>query len=93
MALLLCPFSYTMLLLKILLQIFILGLDIYLQVCDNAAMGGVTLCAGLRIPICQSAGRSRKDLNHCPTRVNITANRLEVPAVGDSLYNGFISND
>ena len=61
--------------------------------CANAAMGGVTLCAGLRVPICQSAGRSRKDLNHCPTRVNITANRLEVPAVGDSLYNGFISND
>lgn len=36
---------------------------------------------------------SRKDLKHCPTRVNITANRLEAPAVGDSLYNRFISND
>ena len=36
---------------------------------------------------------SRKNLNHYPTRVNITANRLEVPAVGDSLYNRFISND
>ena len=40
-----------------------------------------------------SAIKAKTDLNHCPTRVNITANRLEVPAVGDSLYNGFISND
>ena len=36
---------------------------------------------------------SRKHLNYCPARVNSTANRLEVSAVGDSLYSGFISND
>ena len=36
---------------------------------------------------------SRKNLNHCSTGVNITANRLEAPAVGDSLYNGFSSSD
>lgn len=45
--------------------------------CVNAASyGDEALCTDLHAPTCQSAGISRKDLNHRPTRVNITANRF-----------------
>ena len=41
-----------------------------------ASYGDEALCTDLHAPTCQSAGISRKDLNHRPTRVNITANRF-----------------
>lgn len=45
--------------------------------CVNAASyGDEALCTDLHAPTCQSAGISRKDFNHRPTRVNITANRF-----------------
>lgn len=56
---------------------FAFGYDEKCYACVNAASyGDEALCTDLHAPTCQSAGISRKDLNHRPTRVNITTNRF-----------------